>query len=91
MVHQQIYQTNILNIEGESGEMWTMSVSIYACIMIVVHNKLAIYSKTFNAWTLASYVIFSYGPYFLYMIATDDLHEGKQEYFTFYRLFGGSP
>lgn len=67
--------------------MWTMSVSIFACVMVVVHNKLAIYSKMFNYLTLVAFLVFSYGSYFLYMITTDNWYDFKQEYFTFYRMF----
>ena len=73
----------ILREDGDTGDLWVLSVSIYNCLMWLVHLKLAFFVKRVDIWVIICWVAFNFGPYYLYIWATDNVVLLDTTHFTF--------
>lgn len=66
------FETNILDQSGENNDIWTLSIAVFTSLLIVIHNKLLLMTKTIDILQVMVYVILSYTSYFGYLYLTDD-------------------
>ena len=75
-----------LGSQGHNTDYWTMSVTYYTAILLVVDIKLALSTKFWTNFYWLSIVISSLAAFVVYLYMTDDW-EFTNTYRTFYILF----
>ena len=65
------YRDAILHDNGLNNDLWSFSVTVFTAIIIIVTMKLVLYSRMFNWFNVTCFIVFSLGPYFLYVWVTN--------------------
>lgn len=83
-----VFNNGILNSKGESNDMWTMSLTIFTSLVIVVNNKLILTGKMIDLLFVVFHLFTSYIPYFIFLYIVDSSIYLTEHPFTFSRIFG---
>lgn len=81
------YGTGIMNQDGLTCDLWLTGMTIFTSLLFVVHNKLMVHQKFFDFMVWISYIVCSYGLYYLYSYVSDDWYTFVRQHFTFFKLY----
>lgn len=86
-IAEEVFMHSILSEQGQPGDLWAFSITIFTSLMFVVHNKLMIHQKKYDWLVLFMNAIASFGFYFFYLWWTDSMYTIVRQHFTFMMLF----
>jgi len=77
----------IVNSDGHTPDLWTMSICIFTPLLFVVTFKCMNYIRTYNWLQLAAIYPLSIMSYFLYLWVTDTFVDMVMQHHTFFVIF----
>ena len=51
------YEYGILNSDGQTHDLWTMSITTFSSLLVVLHNKLLLGSKHFDVLVIGTNIV----------------------------------
>ena len=69
--------------DGDTGGLWVLSTSMFACLMCLVHLKLAFMIQRVDTWVVVTWLALNFGPYYFYLLVTDYAVALDPTHFTF--------
>lgn len=86
LICTNVFDSSIFESSGLSNDHWSLSVTIFTCVFVVVNNKILLTTSYFHPLYVFS-VVFTWGFYFFYLWITDPLPNMVMQHFTFHRCF----